>query len=226
MLVVVDEFSRECLAIQVARGLTSDDVLAVLAELFVEKGVPPEHIRSGNGPEFVAAAVRAWLARPARRRDLVHRARQPGGEWLLRVVQRQAPGRAAGSGGLPQLTGGAGPDRCKAKPWTGGGTTTPSVRTRRSATDHRRPRRCRGRRGCHPARPLATAPMSCIANAAPGPARRGRSRLRPLGVLVGPVTAKVCRSAKREKVRQRGLGVARLLTEPAFGKELGPKPVI
>ena len=36
MLVVVDEFSRECLAIQVARGLTSDDVLAVLAELFVE----------------------------------------------------------------------------------------------------------------------------------------------------------------------------------------------
>ena len=175
MLVVVDEFSRECLAIQVARGLTSDDVLAVLAELFVEKGVPPEHIRSGNGPEFVAAAVRAWLARPARRRDLVHRARQPGGEWLLRVVQRQAPGRAAGSGGLPQLTGGAGPDRCKAKPWTGGGTTTPSVRTRRSATDHRRPRRCRGRRSGHPARPLATAPMSCIANAAPGPARRGRS---------------------------------------------------
>ena len=63
MLVVVDEFSRECLAIQVARGLTSDDVLAVLAELFVEKGVPPEHIRSGNGPEFVAAAVRGWLAR-------------------------------------------------------------------------------------------------------------------------------------------------------------------
>ena len=63
MLVVVDEFSRECLAIQVARGLTSDDVLAALAELFVEKGVPPAHIRSGNGPEFVAAAVRGWLAR-------------------------------------------------------------------------------------------------------------------------------------------------------------------
>jgi putative transposase len=62
MLVVVDEFSRECLAIRVARGLTSDDVLAVLAELFVEKGVP-EHIRSDDGPEFVAAAVRGWLAR-------------------------------------------------------------------------------------------------------------------------------------------------------------------
>jgi putative transposase len=50
MLVVVDEFSRECLAIRVARGLTSDDVLAVLAELFVARGVP-EHVRSDNGPE-------------------------------------------------------------------------------------------------------------------------------------------------------------------------------
>jgi transposase InsO family protein len=62
MLVVVDEFSRECLAIRVERRLTSDDVLAVLAELFAARGVP-EHIRSDNGPEFVARAVREWLAR-------------------------------------------------------------------------------------------------------------------------------------------------------------------
>jgi putative transposase len=62
MLVVVDEFSRECLAIRVGRGLTSDDVLAVLAELFVARGVP-EHVRSDNGPEFAAKAVRGWLAR-------------------------------------------------------------------------------------------------------------------------------------------------------------------
>jgi transposase InsO family protein len=62
MLVVVDEFSRECLAIRVERRLTSDDVLAVLAELFAARGVP-EHIRSDNGPEFVAGAVRGWLAR-------------------------------------------------------------------------------------------------------------------------------------------------------------------
>jgi transposase InsO family protein len=62
MLVVVDEFSRECLAIRVERRLTSDDVLAVLAELFAARGVP-EHIRSDNGPEFVAGAVREWLAR-------------------------------------------------------------------------------------------------------------------------------------------------------------------
>ncbi len=62
MLVVVDEFSRECLAIRVERRLTSDDVLAVLAELFVARGVP-EHVRSDNGPEFAATAVRGWLAR-------------------------------------------------------------------------------------------------------------------------------------------------------------------
>jgi putative transposase len=62
MLVVVDEFTRECLAIRVGRGLTSDDVLAVLAELFVARGAP-EHVRSDNGPEFAATAVRAWLGR-------------------------------------------------------------------------------------------------------------------------------------------------------------------
>ncbi len=62
MLVVVDEFSRECLAIETVRRLKSQDVLAVLADLFVRHG-PPEHIRSDNGPEFVARAVRGWLGR-------------------------------------------------------------------------------------------------------------------------------------------------------------------
>jgi transposase InsO family protein len=62
MLVVVDEFSRECLAIRVGRRLGSEEVLEVLAELFVARGAP-EHIRSDNGPEFAAAAVRAWLGR-------------------------------------------------------------------------------------------------------------------------------------------------------------------
>jgi putative transposase len=62
MLVVVDGFTRAGLAIRVDRRLTSEDVLAVLAELLVERGVP-EHIRSDNGPELAAAAVRGWLAR-------------------------------------------------------------------------------------------------------------------------------------------------------------------
>jgi len=62
LLVVIDEHTRRCLAIRVGRRLTSDDVLEVLAELFMEHGVP-EHIRSDNAPEFVAQQVRDWLAR-------------------------------------------------------------------------------------------------------------------------------------------------------------------
>ncbi len=62
MLTVIDEYSRECLAIDVERRLRSDDVLHKLAELFTIHG-PPEHIRSDNGPEFTAKAVRKWLGR-------------------------------------------------------------------------------------------------------------------------------------------------------------------
>jgi putative transposase len=62
ILTVVDEYSRECLGIEVARKLTSRDVLRVLAKLMLRCGVP-DHIRSDNGPEFVAKAVRRWLTR-------------------------------------------------------------------------------------------------------------------------------------------------------------------
>jgi putative transposase len=62
ILTVIDEYSRECLAIVVERRLQSDDVLNCLTELFVKHG-PPEHIRSDNGPEFTAKVVRQWLKR-------------------------------------------------------------------------------------------------------------------------------------------------------------------
>lgn len=62
MLTVIDEFSRQSLAIEVERKLRSDDVLHCLARLFVEHG-PPDHIRSDNGAEFTAQVVRDWLAR-------------------------------------------------------------------------------------------------------------------------------------------------------------------
>lgn len=62
MLTIVDEYTRECLAIDVARRLNSQDVLARLAELFVRRQTP-EHLRSDNGPEFTAMAVREWLQR-------------------------------------------------------------------------------------------------------------------------------------------------------------------
>ena len=62
MLTVIDEFTRRCLAIVVARKLRSDDVLHCLTDLIVAHGTP-EHIRSDNGPEFVARNVREWLGR-------------------------------------------------------------------------------------------------------------------------------------------------------------------
>ncbi len=62
LLTVLDEFTRECLTIDVARRLTSDDVLGTLTQLFVQRGAP-RYLRSDNGPEFTARAIRAWLER-------------------------------------------------------------------------------------------------------------------------------------------------------------------
>ena len=62
MLTVLDEYTRECLAIDVERKLTAEDVLVQLTDLFVRRGVP-KHLRSDNGSEFTAESVRAWLKR-------------------------------------------------------------------------------------------------------------------------------------------------------------------
>ena len=59
-LSIVDEYTRECLVLKVARSITSEDVIDTLAELFAIRGVP-RHIRSDNGPEFIAQAIRRWL---------------------------------------------------------------------------------------------------------------------------------------------------------------------
>lgn len=61
MLCLIDEFTRECLAIRVARRLNGYDVIETLARACLERG-SPEHIRSDQGPEFIAKAVRDWIA--------------------------------------------------------------------------------------------------------------------------------------------------------------------
>lgn len=61
ILSVVDEFSKECLVLLVERHITAERMIDALCELFRRRGVP-EHIRSDNGPEFIAAALRGWLA--------------------------------------------------------------------------------------------------------------------------------------------------------------------
>ena len=76
MLNVLDEFTRECLAIRVARKLNSVDVIDVLSDLFILRGVPG-HVRSDNGPEFVAKAVRAWIAAVGAKAAYI----EPGSPW-------------------------------------------------------------------------------------------------------------------------------------------------
>jgi transposase InsO family protein len=76
MLTIVDEFTRECLAIDVAKRLTSEDVLERLSDLFVHRCVP-EHIRSDNGSEFTAKCVREWLGRVGVKTLFI----EPGSPW-------------------------------------------------------------------------------------------------------------------------------------------------
>jgi hypothetical protein len=67
MLCVIDEFTRESLMIRVARKLKATDVIEALCELFVSRGISA-HIRPDNGPEFVALALRDWIAPSGRGR--------------------------------------------------------------------------------------------------------------------------------------------------------------
>ena len=76
MLTIIDEYTRECLAILVERRLTAEDVLDQLYNLFILRGVP-EHIRSDNGPEFTAKAVRKWLKRMGVKTLFI----EPGSPW-------------------------------------------------------------------------------------------------------------------------------------------------
>jgi transposase InsO family protein len=76
MLTVIDEFTRRCLAIVVARRLRSDDLLHCLTDLMSRHG-PPEHMRSDNGPEFVAKRVRSWLGRIGVKTLYI----EPGSPW-------------------------------------------------------------------------------------------------------------------------------------------------
>jgi transposase InsO family protein len=76
MLNLIDEFTRECLAIRTRRRLNSSNVIEVLADAMVEHGIP-EHIRSDNGAEFVARELRKWLARTGAKTLYI----EPGSPW-------------------------------------------------------------------------------------------------------------------------------------------------
>ena len=89
MLNVIDEFTRECLTIRIDRKLNSTAVIDVLSDLFISRGVP-DHVRSDNGPEFIAKAVRDWITAVGAKTAFI----DPMGERLLRELQLEAPRRA------------------------------------------------------------------------------------------------------------------------------------
>lgn len=76
ILNIIDEYSRECLAIRVDRKLESYDVIEQLAELFVNRGTP-DYLRSDNGSEFTAGAIRGWLGRLGVKTLFI----EPGSPW-------------------------------------------------------------------------------------------------------------------------------------------------
>ena len=76
MLNIIDEYTRECLAILVRRHITSQEVIDRLFDLFILRGIP-EHIRSDNGPEFTAKAIISWLNRIGVKTLFI----EPGSPW-------------------------------------------------------------------------------------------------------------------------------------------------
>ena len=75
-MTLIDEFTRECLAIRVARRINSLGVIETLADVMLDRGVP-EHIRSDNGAEMTAKVVRNWLAQLGTRTLYI----EPGSPW-------------------------------------------------------------------------------------------------------------------------------------------------
>jgi putative transposase len=76
ILTIIDEYTRECLGLLVKRHITSQEVIDKLFELFILRGIP-EHIRSDNGPEFTAKAIRKWLGRVGVKTLYI----EPGSPW-------------------------------------------------------------------------------------------------------------------------------------------------
>ena len=132
MLNVIDEFTHECLAIRINRKLKAIDVIDVLSDLFILRGVPG-HIRSDNGPEFVAKAVQEWIAAVGAKTAYI----EPGSPWENGYIESfNARLRDELLNGEIFYT----LREAKSSSRAGGATTTRSDRTHRSATNrpHRR----------------------------------------------------------------------------------------
>ncbi len=94
MLNLIDEHSRECLMIRSERRWSSAKVIEVLADVMVAKGVP-EHLRSDNGPEFVATDLRKWLAGTGARTACISNQARPGGRTVTARASTQSCGMSS-----------------------------------------------------------------------------------------------------------------------------------
>ena len=126
-LTVVDEFTRECLAIDVAGSIRSGRVIEVLGQLVSFHGAP-RYLRSDNGPEFIATALLRWL-QTVEIDTGVHRSGQALAEWHGRVVQREVPERMSIPRVVSESDGGQDRDR----------TLAATLQRRTSSHESRRP---------------------------------------------------------------------------------------
>ena len=139
-LTVVDEFTRECLAIDVAGSIRSGRVIDVLGQLVSLHGTP-RYLRSDNGPEFIADRS-APLAADCGDRHGVHRSGQALAEWHGRVVQREVPERMSIPRVVSESDGGQDRDRTLAgtrqrrRPHMSLGDLTPAEFKKKMGTTH------------------------------------------------------------------------------------------
>jgi transposase InsO family protein len=133
MLNIIDEYAHECLAIRVARRLNSTDVIDVLSDLFILRGVPG-HIRSDNGPEFIAKAVQDWIAAVG----AMTAYNAPGSFGRTATSRASTPGCVTSCSTARSSTRYAKP---RSSSRAGASTTTPCVHMRRSAIG-RQPQNC------------------------------------------------------------------------------------
>ena len=123
MLNVIDEFTRECLAIRVARKLKGADVIDVLSDLFILRGVPG-HVRSDNGPEFVAKRVQSWIRAVGAKTAYI----APGSPWENGYIESFNSKLGTSCSTARSSTRSRRP---RSSSRAGGGTTTPFAHTPR-----------------------------------------------------------------------------------------------
>lgn len=136
MLNVIDEFTRECIAIRVERNLKAVDVIDVLSDLFILRGIPT-HIRSDNGPEFIAKAYgigsRWWVQRPPTSCRAAH-----GKTAIARASTRSSVTNCSTAKSSPRSR------RRRSSSKAGDSITTPCGLTHRWAISHRHPKQSSG----------------------------------------------------------------------------------